>query len=62
MKGVDISRPVPHRMVQKEVVDMSKSSDIRQKEVINVTNGSKMGFIADMEFSPDGHIHVLSMS
>ena len=35
---------------------MSKSSDIRQKEVINVTNGSKMGLIADMEFSPDGHI------
>lgn len=35
---------------------MSKSSDIRQKEVINVSNGSKMGFISDMEFSPDGHI------
>ncbi|HZJ56714.1 MAG TPA: YlmC/YmxH family sporulation protein [Clostridia bacterium] len=29
---------------------MAKSSDFRQKEVINVRNGKKLGVIVDMEF------------
>lgn len=35
---------------------MGRSSDIRQKEVINIYDGSKMGTIIDMEFNSDGKI------
>ena len=29
---------------------MAKSSDFRQKEVINIRNGKRLGVIVDMEF------------
>ncbi|WP_129723281.1 YlmC/YmxH family sporulation protein [Xylanivirga thermophila] len=29
---------------------MNKSSDFRQKEVINIKDGKKLGYIVDMEF------------
>lgn len=35
---------------------MARSSDIRQKEVINVLDGRRMGTIIDMELSSDGRI------
>lgn len=38
---------------------MAKTSDIRQKEVINVLNGKRMGTVIDIEFSSDGKIEAL---
>lgn len=32
---------------------MAKVSDFRQKEVINIRDGKRLGFIYDMEFNPD---------
>ena len=40
---------------------MGKTSDIRQKEVINITNGKRMGAVIDIEFSTDGHIEAISV-
>lgn len=40
---------------------MSNSSDIRQKEVINVVNGRRLGTIVDMNFSPDGRISSIAV-
>ena len=40
---------------------MSNSSDIRQKDVINITNGRRMGTIVDMNFSSDGRISSISV-
>ena len=40
---------------------MAKSSDIRQKEVIDVTEGIRLGYIADMEFSGEGHIRAFTV-
>ncbi len=30
---------------------MTKSSDFRQKEVINIKNGRRLGYVIDMEFN-----------
>lgn len=30
---------------------MTKSSDFRQKEVININNGKRLGYVIDMEFN-----------
>ncbi len=38
---------------------LGKTSDIRQKEVINIQNGKRMGNVIDIEFSSDGHIEAL---
>ena len=36
---------------------MARISDMRQKEVINIYDGRRFGFICDVEFSiEDGHI------
>ncbi len=40
---------------------MANSSDIRQKEVINIVNGRRLGTIVDMNFSPDGHISSIAV-
>lgn len=40
---------------------MARSSDIRQKEVINITNGKRMGTVIDIEFSQEGHIIAISV-
>lgn len=40
---------------------MSNSSDIRQKDVINITNGRRLGTIVDMNFSTDGRISSISV-
>jgi len=40
---------------------MARSSDIRQKEVINMHNGKRMGTIIDMDFSPDGRINSITV-
>ncbi len=40
---------------------MAKSSDIRQKEVINITNGKRMGTVIDIEFSNEGHIAAITV-
>jgi YlmC/YmxH family sporulation protein len=40
---------------------MSNSSDIRQKDVINITNGRRLGTIVDMNFSPDGRISSIAV-
>jgi YlmC/YmxH family sporulation protein len=40
---------------------MSNSSDIRQKDVINITNGRRLGSIVDMNFSPDGRISSIAV-
>jgi YlmC/YmxH family sporulation protein len=40
---------------------MSNSSDIRQKDVINITNGRRLGTIVDMNFSSDGRITSISV-
>lgn len=38
---------------------MGKTSDIRQKEVINIKDGKRMGTVVDIEFSAEGHIEAL---
>lgn len=40
---------------------MANSSDIRQKEVINVANGRRLGTIVDMNFSSDGRISSIAV-
>ena len=40
---------------------MSNSSDIRQKDVINITNGRRLGSIVDMNFSSDGRISSIAV-
>ncbi|MDD3243227.1 MAG: YlmC/YmxH family sporulation protein [Eubacteriales bacterium] len=40
---------------------MANSSDIRKKEVIDITTGRRMGLISDMNFSPDGRISSISV-
>lgn len=40
---------------------MSNSSDIRQKDVINITNGRRLGTIVDMNFSTDGRISSIAV-
>ncbi len=40
---------------------MSNSSDIRQKDVININNGRRLGTIVDMNFSPDGRISSIAV-
>lgn len=40
---------------------MARTSDIRQKEVINITNGKRMGAVIDIEFSSDGRIVAISV-
>ena len=40
---------------------MANSSDIRQKEVINIVNGRRLGTIVDMNFSPDGRISSIAV-
>ncbi|MDD4797472.1 MAG: YlmC/YmxH family sporulation protein [Eubacteriales bacterium] len=40
---------------------MANSSDIRKKEVIDITNGRRLGLISDMNFSPDGRISSISV-
>lgn len=40
---------------------MSNSSDIRQKDVVNITNGRRLGTIVDMNFTPDGRISSISV-
>lgn len=40
---------------------MSNSSDIRQKDVINITNGRRMGTIVDMHFTADGRISSIAV-
>lgn len=35
---------------------MASQTDIRRKDVINITDGRRMGTVTDMEFTPDGHI------
>lgn len=40
---------------------MSNSSDIRQKDVINITNGRRLGNIVDMNFSADGRISSIAV-
>ena len=40
---------------------MSSSSDIRQKEVINIVNGRRLGTIIDMNFSSDGRISSITV-
>lgn len=40
---------------------MSNSSDIRQKDVINITNGRRLGTIVDMHFSSDGRISSIAV-
>ena len=39
---------------------MARISDMRQKEVINIYDGRRFGFICDLEFSvEDGHIEAV---
>lgn len=38
---------------------MGKTSDIRQKEVINIKDGKRMGNVIDIEFSSEGYIEAL---
>jgi len=40
---------------------MSNSSDIRQKDVININNGRRLGTIVDMNFSSDGRISSIAV-
>ena len=40
---------------------MARSSDIRQKEVINVLDGRRMGNIIDMELTTDGRIDTITV-
>ena len=40
---------------------MSNSSDIRQKDVINISNGRRMGTIVDMHFTADGRISSIAV-
>lgn len=40
---------------------MANSSDIRKKEVIDITSGRRLGLISDMNFSPDGRISSISV-
>ena len=40
---------------------MANSSDIRRKEIVNITNGRKMGMISDMNFTADGRINSISV-
>jgi YlmC/YmxH family sporulation protein len=40
---------------------MSNSSDIRQKDVINIFNGRRLGTIVDMNFSSDGRISSIAV-
>ncbi len=40
---------------------MANSSDIRQKDVINITNGRRMGTIVDMHFTADGRISSIAV-
>lgn len=44
-----------------EVRTMSNSSDIRQKDVINIVNGRRLGTIVDMNFSSDGRISSIAV-
>lgn len=40
---------------------MAHSSDIRSKDVINITDGRKLGTVSDIEFNPDGQIASLTL-
>ena len=40
---------------------MNTGNSIRQKEVINVADGRRLGTISDMEFSGDGRIKALTV-
>ena len=40
---------------------MNTGNSIRQKDVINVADGRRLGTIADMEFTSDGHIKTLAV-
>lgn len=40
---------------------MTRTSDIRQKEVVNIVNGKRMGTVIDIEFSSDGRIIAISV-
>jgi len=40
---------------------MAHSSDIRSKEVINLTDGRKLGTVMDIEFTYDGKIASLTL-
>ena len=40
---------------------MSNSSDIRQKDVVNIVNGRRLGTIVDMNFTTDGRISSISV-
>ena len=40
---------------------MASQTDIRQKEIINITDGRRMGAVVDMEFTQDGHIRTLTV-
>ena len=40
---------------------MNTGNSIRQKDVINVADGRRLGAISDMEFSGDGRIKTLTV-
>ena len=40
---------------------MASQTDIHRKDVINITDGRRMGTVIDMEFTPDGHIRTVTV-